>query len=271
MAAGFITLPEWIVISGAGVALVGVMGFIFLLLMVRSNPIIKVILQAQRKGKRLAMVHYPSGQVKLDVPQYVEGDGNAAPYWHVDGTVRFKDVSGEKWESLEDIKVLHYTARSPVPVGTNQFIAIDQLNDMLAWAGFTTKGILKDVFYMIGESAKGPQAEAEAWRKLNVRDQVTRIKIQEILDYIKQNPELRYVMFRSGAFTYQTAVSVIDQISGITVANTSDTISFVEDRTRRSLADRTGDLAKYALLAAPVIFAIAIGAVIVLVGGGFVG
>ncbi len=271
MAAGFITLPEWVVIGGAAVALIGVLGFVLLIFTIRSNPLIWVILKAQRKSKKLAMIHYPSGQVQFAIPEYVEGNGNAAPYWHVDGTVRFKDVSGEKWESLEDLKVLHYTARSPVPVGTNQFVAIDQLNDMLAWAGFTTKGVIKDVFYMIGESAKGERAEAEAWQKLNVRDQVTRTKIQDILTYIKQNPELRYVMFRSGAFTYQTAVSVIDQIAGITVANTSDTISFVEDRTRRSLADRTGDLARYALIAAPVIFAIAIGAVIVLVGGGFVG
>lgn len=267
--AGYMMLPEWVVLAGGGVAVLAVVGAIMLFMAVWTNELVRLIIQAQRGGRRLAMVHYPSGQVRFAIPKLVEEDGNNSPYWEVEGTVRFKDVTGEKWESCGDLKILHYTARCPTPIGSSQCIALDQLNTMLAWRGFATKGFIKHVFYMIAESAKGRDAEEAAWSKLQIKDQDVRGKIKEILDYLKANPEVRYMMFQSGAFTYQTAVSVVDQIIGTNVSNVSDTISFVEDRTRRKLADRTSELMKYVVIAVPLIIATSIAAVIFLVGGGF--
>lgn len=259
-AAGFITLPEWMFFGIAGIALIAGAAAFVLAMTLWGNPLIKMILKAKKAGNRLAMIHYPSGQVRLEIPKLVEDGGEGSPYWEVGGAVRFKDTTGEKWESFEDIKLLHYSARSPVPIGTRQFVAIDQLNDLLAWNGFSTKGYLKEVFWMIGQAAKGPQTEREAWAGLTVQDETTRNKIAEILDFIKQNPEVKYVMFKSGAFTYQTAVSVIDQLIGTNVSVVSDTISFVEDRTRRKLSDRASELMKYAMVVVPIILALCIGA-----------
>ena len=262
-AAGFITVPEWMAYGVGGVALIAGAAAIMLYMTIRGDPLIKMLVLARKMGRRLAMVHYPSGQIKLEIPKLVEDGGEGSPYWEVGGAVRFKDTTGEKWETLDDIKILHYTARSPVPIATRQFQAIDQLNDLLAWNGFSTRGYLKDVFRMIAQAAKGEAAEKEAWANLNVQDDTTRSKIKEILSFLKQNPEVTYIMARSGAFTYQTAVSVVDQILGTTVSNTSDTISFVEDRTRRRLSERASELMKYAIVAAPIIIAIFIGAAIV--------
>lgn len=259
-AAGFITLPEWMFFGVAGIALIAGAAAFVLAMTLWGNPLIKMILKAKKAGNRLAMIHYPSGQVRLEIPKLVEDGGEGSPYWEVGGAVRFKDTTGEKWESFEDIKLLHYSARSPVPIGTRQFTAIDQLNDLLAWNGFSTKGYLKEVFWMIGQAAKGPQTEREAWAGLAVQDETTRNKIAEILQFIKENPEVKYVMFKSGAFTYQTAVSVIDQLIGTNVSVVSDTISFVEDRTRRKLSDRASELMKYAMVAVPIILALCIGA-----------
>lgn len=260
--AGFITLPEWVFYGVIGVALVAGVAALMLGMTIWGNPLIKAVVKAKKGGNRLAMIHYPSGQIRLEVPVLVEPGGEGSPYWEVGGAVRFKDTTGEKWESLEDIKILHYSARSPVPVATRQFIAIDQLNDMLAWNGFSTRGYLKEVFWMIAQAAKGEDAEREAWRGLTIQDITTRSKIQEIIEFVKQNPEVKYVMFKSGAFTYQTAVSVIDQLIGTNVSVVSDTISFVEDRTRRKLTDRGSELMKWAFIAAPVIIALFIGAAV---------
>ena len=260
MSAGFITLPEWMFFGVAGIALIAGAAAFVLAMTLWGNPLIKMILKAKKAGNRLAMIHYPSGQVRLEIPKLIEDGGEGSPYWEVGGAVRFKDTTGEKWESFEDIKILHYTARSPVPVSTRQFVAIDQLNDLLAWNGFSTKGYLKEVFWMIGQAAKGPQTEREAWAGLTVQDETTRNKIAEILQFIKENPEVKYVMFKSGAFTYQTAVSVIDQLIGTNVSVVSDTISFVEDRTRRKLSDRASELMKYAMVVVPIILALCIGA-----------
>ena len=182
-------------------------------------------------------------------------------------------MTGEKWERVgnANVSILHYTARSPTPIGTDQFIAIDQLSDLLVDAGNSIRGFIGEVFYMITESAKGQAAEDAAWKKLKIKDVTTRHKIAEILHYIKSNPDIRYSLFKSGAFTFQTGVTVIDQIIATNVASTSDMISFVEDKTRRKLADRMGDLAKYVVIAIPLIFAVSIGAVMFLVGGGFIG
>lgn len=262
VASNFVTVPEWMFFGSIGIALIAGIAAIFLLMMIWGNPMIKVIIQAKRSGNRLAMIHYPSGQVRMEIPKLVEEGGEGSPYWEVGGAVRFKDTTGEKWESFDDIKILHYSARSPVPIGSRQFLAIDQLNDLLAWNGFSTKGYLKEVFWMIGQAAKGEAAEREAWENLAVQDINTRTKIREILTFIKENPEVKYIMFRTGAFTYQTAVSVIDQIIGTNVSVVSDTISFVEDRTRRKLSDRTSELMKWMLFVVPVITALFIGAAV---------
>lgn len=269
-AAGFITIPEWMFFGVIGFAAICAFIAIMLILMLKSNPLISVFLQASKGERRLACVHYPSGQAVFTIPKRVDVKGEGAPYWEVDGTIRFKDVTGEKWENVDDIKILHYTSRCPTPLATHQAVAIDQLNTMLAWKGFSTKGCINDVFYMIAQSAKGVKAEQEAWMKLQIKDEQVVAKIREIIQYIKNNPELRYQLFKSGAFTYQTAVSVIDQIIGSDVSNTSNLISFVEDRTRRKLQDRTSDLAKYAIILAPIILAICIGGVIFLTGTGMV-
>jgi hypothetical protein len=264
-AAGFITIPEWWLWVLGGVAMIFGFLAVMLFMTIWSNPLVKMLLKAKKMGHRLAMVHYPSGQVKLSIPKLLDDGGNSSPYWEVEGVPRFKDSTGEKWESFEDIKILHYLARSPVPISTNQAAGLDQLNDMLSWSGFATKGYLKEVYWMIAQAAKGPEAEAEAWKLLNVTDEDTLQKIKKIVDYIIDNPEIRYTMFRTGAYTYQTAVSVLDQLIGTTVANTSDMISFVEDRTRRKLADRTSELMKWVMIMVPIIFAIGIAGAAILI------
>lgn len=236
-----------------------------------TDPLLKTFSRAIKGDKRIAMVHYPSNQVVVTIPQRVEGNNSASPYWLVDESVRFKDITGEKWESMGCLKMIHYTARTPTPVSTNQAIGLDQLNALLAWKGFSTKGYMKDVFYMITESAKGEITEREAWARLKVKDLHVLSKIKEIVDFVKNDPEVKYSLFKSGVFTYQTAVSVIDQIIQTDVSNLSNTISFVEDRTRRRLQDRTGEFAKYAIIATPIILATCIGGAIaysIMCGGG---
>lgn len=227
-----------------------------------TDPLLKTISRAIKGDKRIAMVHYPSNQVVVSIPERVEGNNSASPYWLVDDSVRFKDITGEKWETMGGLKLIHYTARTPTPMSTNQAVGLDQLNSLLAWKGFSTKGYLKDVFYMITESAKGESAEIEAWGRLRVKDRHILSKIQEIVDFVKNDPEVKYSLFKSGVFTYQTAVSVVDQIIGTDVSNIANTISFVEDRTRRRFQDRTGEFAKYAIIATPIILATCIGGAI---------
>ena len=265
-----LNLPDWAQIVIVAVAFIGIMSTVSLYYSQKRHPLCGPILEAERTHRRLALTHFPSGQVEFSVPQPEPEGGNISPVWRVGGTARFKDITGEKWESAGNLKILHYTARNPVPISTNQAKSLDQLNDYLADHGFSTLGIKKEVFYMITEAAKGPRAEAEAWKRLGVQNRQTIRQIKGVLDFIKQNPEVRYQMFKEGAFVYQTAVSVVDQITSDTIVETSSLISFVEDRMRRKLADRMGDILKWVVILLPIMVVAAIACVIVLVGTGAV-
>ncbi len=265
-----ISLPDWAQVAIIAIAFIGIMSAISLYYSQKRHPMCGPILEAERSHKRLAFIHFPSGQVELTVPRPEPEGGNISPVWRVSETARFKDITGEKWESLGSLKILHYTARNPVPIATLQAKSLDQFNDFLADHGFSTRGIKKEVFYMIQEAAKGPKAEAEAWRRLGVHSQQTIRQIKAVLDFVKTNPEVRYQMFKEGAFVYQTAVSVVDQITSDTIVETSALISFVEDRMRRKLADRMGDIMKWVAILIPIMICAAIACVIVLVGTGAV-
>lgn len=265
-----IILPDWLVYLGG--ILILVEGFMWFSQWagVRSCKLAQVALKAHNGNKRMALVHYPSGQIEPSIPEAEEGAQKNAPIWIVDATRRFRDITGKKWESCGDIKIINYTARHPTPLGTDQAIALDQLSDLLADAGFSINGFEKEAYFMIQESAKGPLAEKEAWQKLGVRSAAVVNTISDILVYIKEHREIRYTLFKQGVFTYQTAVSVVDQITTETIAETSNLISFVEDRLRRKMADRFNELMKYVIIALPLIVVSAIGGVIFLVGTGIV-
>lgn len=264
-----ITLADWM-FYGLGILII-ILGFTTFALAsaIYSNQMIRTFMQAKRSGGRLVMVHYPSGQGEFIIPKKEETEGASAPYWNVGGTVRFKDITGEKWEEVEGVKVLHYTHRSPTPIGTEQAIAIDQLNEMFAHAGMSTRGYIGDAFYMIAQAAKGKAVESEAWKRISALDRETQNKIKEILDYIKTHPEVRYMLSKSGAFTYQTSVSVIDHVNSYNVSSTSDTISFVRDQERRRRNDSLSNITKWAPYVA-LIFVTAVGGVIFMVGTGMV-
>lgn len=271
---GMITLADWMFYVIGGVIVILGMICIALISMVYSNPMIRTFLKAQRSGNRLTMVHYPSGQAEFIIPTKEPTMGASAPYWNVGGTVRFKDVSGEKWESVGGIKILHYTHRTPTPIGTEQAIAMDQLNEMLAQVGLSTRGFIGDVYYMISESAKGPEAENIAWTKLSQQSSInreTRVKITEILDYIKSSPDIRYMLSKTAVFTYQTAVSVVDHITSYDVSGCSSSISFIRDQERRRRDNEPANMMKWATIAVMVIFAVSIGALVFLLGTGLVG
>jgi hypothetical protein len=271
---GTMSLPSIAIYIIGGIAFLSTFLFVMQSLSIRSSQLLKAINDAMKGEKRLVFIHYASGQAKVVVPKYIEPketDGQISPYWIIDGTYRFKDATGEKWESLGSLKILHYTARTSSSLGTDQAAAIDQFNDMLANHGYSTKGFLRETFYMLSESSKGEAAERAAWMKLqSMSSQHTLNKIQEILDFVKQHPEVKYVMLKTGAFSYKTAVSVVDQLIGQGVTYLSHTISFVEDRTRRSLQDRFDNMMKYAMLAIMIMIPAAIAGVIFLVGSGMV-
>ena len=268
-------MPQILFYVIAGWALIATLYLVAMILGMRSNAIFKAVNEANRKDKRLVMIHFANGQNKLVVPQYIkpeETDGQISPYWLIDGTYRFKDATGEKWETLGNLKLLHFTARTTSAISSDQAAAIDQFNDLLARYTFSSKGFLKEFFYMIQESAKGSGSELAAWKQVRMRTSIhTQNKIKEMLDFIKQHPEIRYIMLRSGAFTYKTAVSVVDQLVSNGVTYLSHTISFVEDRTRRKLNDKFDSLMKWVIIIVPIIFAVAIGATIFLIGTGMVG
>ena len=272
---GTISLPQIAFYAIAGVALISTLMLVSTILGMRGNPVMRVLNEANKKDKRVVMMHFANGQNKLVVPQYIqpeETDGQTSPYWLIDGTYRFKDATGEKWETLNNLKLLHYTARTTSAISTDQAAAIDQFNDLLAKYTFSSRGFLKEFFFMIQESAKGTVAEQAGWQKIRQRTSIhTQNKIKDMLEFIKEHPEIRYVMLRSGAFTYKTAVSVVDQLVANGVTYLSHTISFVEDRTRRKLNDKMDSLMKWVIIIVPIIFAVAIGAVIFMVGTGMVG
>ena len=265
-----INLPDWLQIAFIMATFVLLFAVLAQYFGIRRHPICGPVMEAESSNKRLAFIHFPSGQVELGVPKKVPDMGNIAPIWDINGSTRFKDITGEKWERLGNIAILHYTARNPVPLGSRQAVALDQLNDILAYHGFSTVGIKKEIFYMIAEAAKGPTAEAEAWRKLGIQSRETQTKIRNILEFLKKNPEIRFQLFKEGAFVYQTAVSVVDQITSDTIVETSGLISFVEDRMRRKLADRMGDMMKWFIIMIPIMVVAAISGVIFLVGTGAV-
>jgi hypothetical protein len=271
---GTLSLPAVAIYAMAGGLCIFAFIAIMTMMSIRSSQLMRAINDANKNEKRLVFIHYASGQCKVCIPKYIEPtdtDGQTSPYWIIDGTYRFKDATGEKWESLGNLKILHYTARTTQTVSTDQSVAIDQFNDILANHGYSTKGFIKEVFYMLAESAKGPEWEQKAWAKLQTQSsEYTLNKIKEILDFVKQHEEVKYVMLRTGAFTYKTSVSVIDQLIGQGVTYLSHTISFVEDRTRRKLADRFDNMMKYALLAIMIMIPAAIAGVIFLVGTGMV-
>jgi hypothetical protein len=272
---GTTSLPTFALYALGGYALIAsIVAFQFIMAM-RNTPLMKAINEALNGEKHLVFVHYASGQAKVVVPRYVEPietDGKVSPYWIIDGTYRFKDATGEKWESIGSLKVLHYSARTTQAMSVDQAIAIDQFNDILASHGYSTKGFLKEVFYMLGESAKGEESERAAWQRLanGNTSEHTLNKINEVLQFVKKHPEVKYVMLKTGAFTYKTSVSVVDQLIGQGVTNLSHTISFVEDRTRRRLQDRFENMMKYAMLAIMIMIPAAIAGVIFLVGTGMV-
>jgi len=272
---GTISLPQIAFYAIAGVALISTLMLVSTILGMRGNPVMRVLNEANKKDKRVVMMHFANGQNKLVVPQYIqpeETDGQTSPYWLIDGTYRFKDATGEKWETLNNLKLLHYTARTTSAISTDQAAAIDQFNDLLAKYTFSSRGFLKEFFFMIQGSAKGTVAEQAGWQKIRQRTSLhTQNKIKDMLEFIKEHPEIRYVMLRSGAFTYKTAVSVVDQLVANGVTYLSHTISFVEDRTRRKLNDKMDSLMKWVIIIVPIIFAVAIGAVIFMVGTGMVG
>lgn len=271
---GTMSLPSLAIYGLGGWAFIATMVMVTSMMAMRSSQLMKAIQKAMKGEKRLVYIHYASGQCKVVVPIYIEPtetDGQTSPYWLIDGTYRFKDATGEKWESLGSLKVLHYTARTTQSLSTDQAAAIDQFNDMLATHGYSTKGFLREVFYMLAESAKGEDAERKAWLKLQAQSSGYSLnKINEILIFVKRHPEIKYVMLKTGAFTYKTAVSVVDQLIGQGVTYLSHTISFVEDRTRRSLSDRFDNMMKYAMLAIMIMIPAAIAGVIFLVGSGMV-
>lgn len=271
---GTTTLPSIGFYIIGGLALLSTIMLVMTIMGLRSNPLFKAINEAAKGDRRLVWIHFASGQGKLVVPKLIEPkdtDGETSPYWVIDGTYRFKDATGEKWESMGNFKVLHYTARTTSAVSTDQAVAIDQLNDLLANYGHLTRGFLKEVFYMINESAKGQQAEDRAFKALAEQsNEYTLSKVKEILDFIKSHPEVKYVLLKSGAFTYKTSVSVLDQLIANGVTNLSHTISFVEDRTRRKLNSQFDNMLKWAIIIAPIIFAVAVGGVMFLVGTGMV-
>lgn len=265
-----LVIPElWAILFGIAFLILGLMTF-SREMQLRSCDLAKKALKAHSGNLRLAFVHYPSGAFEAHIPEPEEGSQKNAPIWIVDGTKRFRDITGKKWEQIGHIKVINYTARHPTPIATNQAIALDHLSDLLAEAGFSIVGFEKEAYYMIQESAKGPYAEAEAWNKLGVKSKAVANTIRDILEYIRTNREFRYTLFKEGVFTYQTAVSVVDQITMETVAETSNLISFVEDRLRRKMADRFSEVMKYAMIALPIIIVSAIAGVIFLVGTGMV-
>lgn len=268
------SLPSIAIYALGGLAFISTFIAVTTIMSLRSNQMMKAINQAMKGEKRIVFIHYASGQGKVVVPKYIEPtdtDGQISPYWIIDGTYRFKDATGEKWESLGSLKVLHYTARTTQSMSTDQAVAIDQFNDILATHGYSTKGFMREVFYMLAESAKGEEAEMKAWMKLqNQSSEHSLNKIKEVLDFVKNHPEIKYVMLKTGAFTYKTAVSVVDQLIGQGVTYLSHTISFVEDRTRRKLQDRFDNMMKYALLAIMIMIPAAIAGVIFLVGTGMV-
>ena len=272
---GTISLPQIAFYAICGVALISTLMLVSTILGMRGNPVMRVLNEANKKDKRVVMMHFANGQNKLVVPVYIqleETDGQVSPYWLIDGTYRFKDATGEKWETLNNLKLLHYTARTTSAISTDQAAAIDQFNDLLAKYTFSSRGFLKEFFFMIQESAKGSVAEQAGWQKIRQRTSLhTQNKIKDMLEFIKEHPEIRYVMLRSGAFTYKTAVSVVDQLVANGVTYLSHTISFVEDRTRRKLNDKFDSLMKWVIIIVPIIFAVAIGAVIFMVGTGMVG
>lgn len=271
---GTMSLPSIAIYALGGLAFISTFIAVTTIMSLRSNQMMKAINQAMRGEKRIVFIHYASGQGKVVVPKYIEPtdtDGQVSPYWIIDGTYRFKDATGEKWESLGSLKVLHYTARTTQSMSTDQAVAIDQFNDILATHGYSTKGFMREVFYMLAESAKGEEAEMKAWMKLQSHSSEHSLnKIKEILDFVKKHEEIKYVMLKTGAFTYKTAVSVVDQLIGQGVTYLSHTISFVEDRTRRKLQDRFDNMMKYALLAIMIMIPAAIAGVIFLVGTGMV-
>jgi hypothetical protein len=271
---GTMSLPSVAIYALALLAGISTIVLVMTLMGIRSNQMMKAINQAMKGEKRLVFIHYASNQGKVVVPKLIEPtdtDGQTSPYWIIDGTYRYKDVTGEKWESIGSLKVLHYTARTTQSMSTDQAVAIDQFNDILATHGYSTKGFLREVFYMLAESAKGDDAENKAWLKLQSQSSEHSLnKIKEVLDFVKNHPEIKYVMLKTGAFTYKTAVSVVDQLIGQGVTYLSHTISFVEDRTRRKLQDRFDNMMKYALLAIMIMIPAAIAGVIFLVGTGMV-
>ncbi len=264
-----ITLPDPVLYAIGIAILVETMWILAREGQIRGNLMAKTAIKAAKHG-RMALTHYPSGQMEPSVPVLEEVGGKSAPIWNIDGTKRFKDMTGEKWDTCGNLKVLHYFGRHPTPGSTHQAIAVDNLNDTLADYGFSTKGIKKEVFYMIAEAAKGPIAEAAAWTKIGVTNSETFAQITNILCFLDENPEIRYQMFKEGAFTYQTAVSVVSQITAETIAEISDLISFIEDRMRRRMADRFNELMKYVIIALPLIIVSAIAAVVLLIGLGIV-
>ena len=139
---GTISLPQIAFYALAGVALISTIMLVSTIMGMRKNTIIHAISEANKKDKRLVMMHFANGQNKLVVPVYIkpeETDGQTAPYWMIDGTYRFKDATGEKWETLGNLKLLHFTARTTSAISTDQAAAMDQFNDMLSRYGFSSR------------------------------------------------------------------------------------------------------------------------------------
>ncbi len=242
-----IVLPEYIFYGLIIVAAVLFLLYLSLRSRIKNNLLASMALKGEESG-RLGFIHYPSGNVDVEIPELEPEMGNQSPTWNLGGTKRFKDYSGDKWENCGNLKIIHYTTRQPAPISTNMAIATDQFEELLAGAGLNISGIRKEVYELISEASKGKEALRQAWRNMgssgNMNEE-TRLRIKNVLKYLNNNPELKLTMFRSGAFTFQTVVHLIDQVIGDTVSELSDVISHTEDRVRRQGAIAGSDFMKY--------------------------
>jgi len=260
-------LPEYMVF-GMGIAC-----FVFAILYfstisrIRSNPLAKTALDAEKEG-RIGLIHYPSGNVEAVIPELEPDMGKQSPTWNLGGTKRFKDFSGDKWEQCGRLKIIHYTTRQPAPISTTQAVAVDQFEEHLAGAGFNITGIRKEVFELIAEASKGQEALRNAWKNMGVTGHLnkeTRTRIKGVLKYLANNPDFKLTMFKSGAFTYQTVVHLIDQVVGDSVSELSDVISHTEDRVRRQGQSQVSDFMKYLPWIITIVMVCAIAATMIIV------
>lgn len=228
-----------------------IFGFLFYWSGIRRwAPEANIFKEARKKKLPIVITHFQNNTAFPAIPKVQKMEDNddvVVPFYTIPKVgLKFKDSTGmkaEKW--FGDITVYHHFELTPEPISTAFAVAFSQFKDLLKKNNIDIDGMEDIAFYAITENEKLKDIE-ETLKSLNIQNAETRMKVQEMLQYIDDfKEEIQKQKLQSGLFTYQTVVRALDATMAYTSANLAYTKAALEAYIRAQLGANTKNLMLY--------------------------